>query len=107
MLTESIHNEAVKAAEQATANFITKHKDRFFGCGFAWVTSCYKGNTKIGKSFINQGFTKSYNGGYQLWNPSGNHTQDIAAKEAGVDAYIDTVKKHLPGINLYAGSRLD
>ncbi len=107
MLTEAIHNEAVKAAEQATANFLTKHNGQFYGCGFAWVSSYYKGNTKLGKSFAKQGFKKSYSGGYQLWNPSGNPTQDIAAKEAGVDAYIATVKKHLPGIELYAGSRLD
>ena len=31
MLTEAIHNEAVKAAEQATANFLTKHNGQFYG----------------------------------------------------------------------------
>lgn len=107
MITQEIHNEAVQEAAKATQDFLNKHGDKFYGCGFAWVTAFYKGNTKAGKSFKEVGFKKSYSGGYQLWNPSGNATQDICAKEAGVDAYIKTVEKHLPDVKLYAGSRLD
>jgi hypothetical protein len=107
MLTVEIHNEAVQNAAQATQHYIDTVGEHPFNCGFAWVTANVKGNTKVGKSFIEQGFEKSYNGGYQIWNPSGNYTQDVGAKMAGADAYVTTVKKYLPEAPLYTGSRLD
>ena len=107
MLTEQIHNEAVQNAAQATAQYLDTFGEHQFNCGFAWVTANVKGNTKVGKSFIAQGFEKSYNGGFQIWNPSGNYTQDVGAKMAGANAYVATVKKYLPEAPLYTGSRLD
>ena len=107
MLTIEIHNEAVQEAAQATANYLDTVGEHPFNCGFAWVTADVKGNTKVGKSFIAQGFEKSYNGGFQIWNPSGNYTQDVGAKMAGADAYVATVKKYFPEAPLYTGSRLD
>lgn len=107
MLTAEIHKLATRNAEIATQDYIRKHGEHPFNCGFAWVTAFVKGNTKLGKSFIAQGFNKSYTGGYQLWNPSGNCTQDVSAKEAGVEAYIKTVETYLPDVKLYEGSRLD
>ena len=107
MLTIEIHNEALQEAAQATANYLDTVGEHPFNCGFAWVTADVKGNTKVGKSFIAQGFEKSYNGGFQIWNPSGNYTQDVGAKMAGADAYVATVKKYFPEAPLYTGSRLD
>ena len=107
MLTEQIHNEAVQNAAQATQQYLDTVGEHPFNCGFAWVTANVKGNTKVGKSFIAQGFEKSYNGGFQIWNPSGNYTQDVGAKMAGADAYVDTVKKYLPEVSLMVNSRLD
>jgi hypothetical protein len=107
MLTTEIHNEAVANAQLATQQYILIHGEHPMNCGFAWVDARVKGNTKIGKSFIAQGFDKSYNGGYSLWNPSGNYTQDMSAKECGVNAYVATVIKYLPDTPIYSGSRLD
>lgn len=107
MLTAEIHNEAVQAAQLATANYIAKNGEHPFNCGFAWVSCTEKGNTKLGKSFKDQGFDKSYEGGYKLWNPSDSYTQDMSAKYAGAKAYVETVKKYLPTVKLYASSRLD
>lgn len=107
MLTAEIHQEAIQAAHNAVAKHRAQHPNGFFGCGFAWVTSYEKGNTKIGKSFIKQGFTKSYDGGWKLWDPANTGGQCIVEKEEGARAYVDTVKKYLPGIKLYANSRLD
>ena len=107
MLTPEIHQLAVRNAQIATNDYIQKNGEHPFNCGFAWVTAFVKGNTKLGKSFIAQGFSKSYDGGYKLWNPSGHNTQDMSAKMAGTEAYVDTVERYLPGVKLYEGSRLD
>lgn len=100
------HNEAIMAARKATEDFLAKHGDRD-SCGFAWVTSWEKGNTKLGRAMVKLGFRKSYGGGYQLWNPSGSWTQAITAKEEGARAYVDTMKKYFPELKLSAGSRMD
>ena len=100
------HNEAIMAARKATEDFLAKHGDRDC-CGFAWVTSWEKGNTKLGRAMVKLGFRKSYGGGYQLWNPSGSWTQAITAKEEGAQAYVNTMKKYFPELKLSAGSRMD
>jgi len=107
MLTVEIHNEAVQAAKDAVSAHRQKHPNGFFGCGFAWVSVYERGNTKMGKSFIKQGFTKSYDGGYKLWDPANTGGQCIVEKEMGAEAYVNTVKKYLPEVKLYANSRLD
>ena len=108
MITFEIHQEAVEAATKATQQYIDTNGEHPFNCGFAWVDTFVKGNTKVGKSFINvAGFKKSYSGGFQLWNQSNNYTQDMSAKEAGCQAYVDVIKQHLPDVPVYVGSRLD
>ena len=106
-LTDEIHNEAVQNAAQATQHYIDTAGEHPLNCGFAWVQTFVKGNTKLGKSFISQGFDKSYTGGYKLWNPGKSYTQDMSAKMVGAEAYVDTVKKYLPEVQLYVQSRLD
>jgi len=107
MLTAEIHNEAIQAAQFAVQVHRSKHPNGFFGCGFAWVTCYEKGNTKLGKSFIKQGFTKSYDGGFKFWDPANTGGQCIVEKEVGAEAYCQTVLKYLPEVKLYANSRLD
>lgn len=107
MLTAEIHQEAVQAAKDAVSAHRQKHPNGFFGCGFAWVSVYERGNTKMGKSFIKQGFTKSYDGGWKLWDPANTGGQCIVEKEMGAEAYVNTVKKYLPEVKLYANSRLD
>jgi hypothetical protein len=76
-------------------------------CGFAWV-NVYKvrSNSKLGKLLMANGFSKAWNGGLQLWNPSGHGTQSISVKEAGANVYAAYLKNQL-GIEAYSGSRMD
>ena len=101
-----VHQEAVRAAQQATQSFLAQHGDRDC-CGFAWVTCYEKGTSKFVRELKKLGFRRSYGGGYQLWNPSGSYTQAITAKEVGAQAYADTFKKYYPEVKMYAGSRMD
>ncbi len=97
--------EAVAEAAKATEDFLAKHGDRD-ACGFAWVTVYEKGSTKMGRALIAAGFSKAYGGGLQMWNPSGNWTQCITAKEVGAEAAAKVLTEKL-GVKAYAGSRLD
>ena len=97
--------EAQEAAARATGEFLQKHGDRD-ACGFAWVTVYEKGSTKMGRALIKAGFSKAYGGGLQLWNPSGNPTQCISAKEEGAYAAAKVLTEKL-GVKAYAGSRMD
>ncbi len=106
MLTETIHNNAMQAAQKATDDYINQYGEHD-ACGFAWVTAYVSGATKLGKSFKAQGFDKAYGGGWQLWNPSKNFTQSISAKEAGAQAYVDVIRSALPDVKIYASSRMD
>jgi len=97
--------EAVAEAAKATEDFLAKHGDRD-ACGFAWVTVYEKGSTKMGRALIAAGFSKAYGGGLQMWNPSGNWTQGITAKEVGAEAAAKVLTEKL-GVKAYAGSRMD
>ena len=98
--------EAVAEAAKATNDFLAKHGDRD-ACGFAWVNIYgVRSNSKVGKALMAAGFSKAYTGGLQMWNPSGNHTQCITAKEVGADAAAKVLTERL-GVKAYAGSRMD
>jgi hypothetical protein len=104
---ESIHNTAKAAAYKASMEFFYDKlggKDQF-ACGFAWVTVYEKASTKLGRALKAVGFSKSYSGGLQLWNPSGMFVQNVDTLEAGAEAYAKVLKEF--GIEAYAGSRLD
>ena len=86
-------------------NDVLKGEDNF-PCGFAWVEIYgIKGNTKLGKQMKLAGLEKSYNGSYNIWNPSNVNFQNVDCKEAGAQAAADILKKY--GFTAYAGSRLD
>ena len=38
MLTTELHNKALEAAQQATADYVSKYGEHD-ACGFAWVTA--------------------------------------------------------------------
>lgn len=97
--------EAQKAASKATADFLTEHGDAD-ACGFAWVTVYEKGSTKMGKALLNAGFRKSPGSGLNWWNPSGNNTQAITAKEVGAGAAAAELSRIL-NVQAYPGSRMD
>ena len=100
--------EATEAAYEAADNFENTHfpNGGWGACGFAWVDIFgIKGNTKLGRAMKAAGINKSYNGAYQIWNPSKYPTQNVDTLEAGARAAADVFKKY--GFTAYAGSRLD
>ena len=107
ILDQQVHEEAIEAARLAASNYFKSNGEHPFNCGFSSVIARVKGNTKLGKSFISRGFKKNYGGGYRLWNPSGNSTQDLSVKAAGTAAYIAVINKYMPDVVLYADNRLD
>lgn len=104
----NIHDAAIMAAKQAATTVFNEKLGGHdqFACGFAWVKIMgVRGNTKLGKAIIAAGFRKSYDGGYDLWNPSGLPVQNIDCKAAGADAYAKILQD--AGLTVYAQSRLD
>jgi hypothetical protein len=100
-------NEAGMAARTAAKEFLQKHGDRD-ACGFAWVDVYgVRSNSKLGKALIAAGFSKSYTGALQLWNPSKAYVQSISVLEAGADAYAKVLKDKLGLDRCYSGSRMD
>lgn len=97
---------AAKAAGMKYYNEVLGGQDRY-ACGFAWVDIWgVKGNTKLGKAMKAAGFGKSWDGAWQIWNPSELPCQNIDAKEAGARAAAEVFKRY--GFDkAYAGSRLD
>lgn len=101
-----IHAEAKAAAVKAASDKFTAIGGDNYPCGFAWViVSNVKLSTKVGKEFANEGFSKSYYKGIELWNPSGSNVQNVDIKYAGAAAYAAVLKKY--GIDAYASERLD
>lgn len=99
-------HEAKKAAVQAGQDAYHLYGEHD-ACGFAWVTvHKVRINSKLGKALVSVGFSKAWNGGLQLWNPSGHGTQSVSVKEAGANVYAAYLKTQL-GLLAYAGSRMD
>jgi hypothetical protein len=100
-------NEAGIQARSAAKAFLQAHGDRD-ACGFAWVNVYgVRSNSKLGKALQSAGFSKSYTGGLQLWNPSKSGVQSISVLEAGADAYAKVLREKLGLEKCYAGSRMD
>ena len=106
VLMPTIHAEATEAAITACNEMLAEYGNRD-ACGFAWVEVYgVRTNSKLGKALIAVGFSKSYTGALQLWNPSTNPTQAITAKERGADAYAEVLRTY--GIErTYTCSRMD
>lgn len=103
-----IKQEAKAAAEKAAEEFWYNELDGEdkWSCGFAWVEIYgINGNSKLGRKMKKAGFSKNYNGAYEVWNPSGIGAQNIDVKEKGADAYAKVFEKY--GFRAYSCSRLD
>jgi len=104
----SFVEQAKQEANRAATKFFQEQlggRDQY-ACGFAWVTVYEKGSTKLGRALIEAGFSKSYSGGLQLWNPSGLYVQNVDTLEEGARAAALFLEQML-GVKAYAGSRLD
>lgn len=110
----AIITEAKAQARQAGQEYL----DKYWGgqdagmCGFAWVNIYpqHKGNTKEGKEerriLRAMGFELDWTGkGFELWNPSGLHCQNVDAKYRGAQECAAALRLH--GFKAYAGYRLD
>ncbi len=101
--------DAQAAARKACMNVLANGGDRDL-CGFAWVTVLgIKGNSKIGRELLKNGFRKNISGpGLVWWNPSGSMTQAIGAKEAGAEAAVEVLRDYFgPGVTVFYDTRLD
>lgn len=106
-LVQDACNEAAMAARTAAKEALNKYGDRD-ACGFAWVNVYgVRSNSKLGKALQSYGFSKSYTGALQLWNPSKMGVQSIGILEAGAYAYAEVLKDKLGLDKCYAGSRMD
>lgn len=101
-------DEAFAAAEKATAEYITKNPGQWYPCGFAWVRiNPARGRFVTACKLRNAGSTDEFFGGYTIYNPSGNNTQWMDAKEIGARAFVEVVKKHFPDLKIRAQTRID
>ena len=105
---QDIIQEAKSAARKAADTYfhdVLGGVDQY-ACGFAWVNIYkIKGSTKIGRRLNAAGVRKSWDGSFQLWNPSEYPVQNIDTLEAGARAAAKVLQHY--GFEAYAGSRLD
>lgn len=88
--------EAATAARSAAAELISANPDVWFPCGFSWVQiKPARGKLIDAMKHFEIGH-KGDEGGYQVYNPSGNITQWMDAKMAGSRAYVEVLKRHFP-----------
>lgn len=101
----AIIDAAFAAAEQATADYISKNSEHY-PCGFAWVNiKPARGPFVTALKKMGAGKTDDYSGGFHIWNPSKNYTQCMDAKEAGSRAFAAELQKH--GVNARSRTRID
>lgn len=100
-------NEKARAAAAAASAKMMAENGDGYPCGFAWVKATVDGRSKVAKELKKIGFKKDYEGGLTLRNPSNSLAQNIYIKEAGAEAYVDTMRE-LTGIEtLYVETRWD
>ena len=104
---QAVQAAAIEARRAAEQYFQEKLGGRDqYACGFAWVNTYEKGTTRLVRELKKHGFSKSYGGGYQWWNPSKMPVQNVECLEAGAVAAARVLTEQL-GVKFYAGSRLD
>lgn len=101
------HEIASAAAKEAAAKASEAQGGDWGACGFAWVEASVDGRSKIAKELKKIGFSKSWNYGYYLWNPSGAAVQSIDILAAGARVYAAEMRKYTGKDIFRASSRLD
>ncbi|MBT9138103.1 MAG: hypothetical protein DDT31_00650 [Syntrophomonadaceae bacterium] len=99
---------AFRDAAVATKKYLEDHPDQWYPCGFSWVR-IRPARGKLVSILKDRGFgaRDTYEGGFVVHNPSGNFTQCMGAKEAGSRAFVETIKKAYPNLEIYAETRVD
>lgn len=100
--------EAQLAAELAARRHLADNPGQWYPCGFAWV-KIRPARGRFVQMCKDQGagHTDDFEGGYVIYNPSGNPTQWMDAKRAGAVAFAETLKRHFPTINVTVETRVD
>jgi hypothetical protein len=102
---KEIHQEALSAALSAEKQFIEQYGEPMY-CGFAWVKFYVDGRSSFAKELVAAGIAKkSWDKGYDIWNPTGTGSQSMDVREAGSAAYAAVWKSH--GVKCYMESRAD
>lgn len=88
--------EAQQQAAAAAKKMIDENPEVWYPCGFSWVLiRPARGKLIDALKYFDIGRT-SDEGGYMIYNPSGNLTQRMDAKMAGSRAYVEVLKRHYP-----------
>jgi len=91
-----IVQEASAAASAAAAKMISENPNVWYPCGFSWASiKPARGKLIDAMKHFDIGRV-SDEGGFQVYNPSGNHTQWMDAKMAGSRAYVEVLRKYYP-----------
>jgi len=108
ILGESIAIDmALEKAAEATKAYLEAHPDQWYPCGFAWV-AIKPARGPLVKALKERGLsTERYGGGCVVYNPSGNSTQCMDAKEAGARAFADFMKPLYPAYKIWPETRID
>jgi len=96
----AVYREAYHAAVDAASAPVS-----FQGCGFAYVNIKPARGAMVNLLKELEIGEQSSTGGYDVWNPSGNHTQCMVTKERGAQAFANVLKSH--GVKCVAKSYLD
>lgn len=104
----NIYAEAVGAASFAAKKMIDDNPGVWYPCGFSWVKiRPARGRFVEMCKDMDFGRTDDYEGGFQIYNPSGNSTQWMDAKMAGSRAFVEVMKKYYPEMKISAVERID
>lgn len=102
---DEIIGRAMVAASLATDEHLKQFPNDWYPCGFAWVV-LRPANSAMAKRLKDRGLgDKAYGGGLQVWNPSKNYTQCMAALRKGADAFAKVISE--AGYNCTAYDRID
>ena len=97
---------AFSAAAEACNKMIADNPGQWYPCGFALVRIRPARGALVNHwKSLGIGHVDNFNGGYVVYNPSGNSTQWMDAKMAGARAFAEILRKY--GINAIAESRVD
>ena len=103
-----IFREAEAAAEKAAQAHIDANPGVWYPCGFAWVKiRPARGRFVEMCKDQDAGRTDDFEGGFVIYNPSGNPTQWMDAKEAGARAFVEVLKRHYPEMKVSVQTRID
>lgn len=100
--------DAVEQASQAAADHISKNPGVWYPCGFSWVKiKPARGKLVTELKELGLGRPDTYDGGFVVYNPSGNSTQWMDAKAEGSKAFAAALGAKFPQYKFLVETRLD